>query len=96
MAPSLLSLTPGSQVRGKRRGETPQEWSRVKAGSGQWREVSVRGLERGWQVQWRRQRLPVTSWPLTREASVWPGVGGGTRSGGDPICVDPTANIRCC
>ena len=42
LAPSLLSLTLGSQVRGKCRGETMQEWSRVKAGS---REVSVQGLE---------------------------------------------------
>lgn len=35
LALSLLSLTLGSQVRGKCRGETTQEWRRVKVGSGQ-------------------------------------------------------------
>lgn len=68
MAPSLLSLTLGSQVRGRCRGETTQEWGRVRAGSGQEREVSVQGPERGWQVEGRRQGFPVASWPLTREA----------------------------
>lgn len=49
LAPSLLSLTLGSQVRGKCRGETMQEWSRVKAGS---REVSVQGLEGSGAGRW--------------------------------------------
>lgn len=60
---------PGLTVEGQAQGRNPAD-DRSESRLRTVREVSVRGLERGWQGAVEEAETPQTSWPLTREASL--------------------------